>query len=255
MNFLLPLLGFGVGFLVGLSGMGAGVIMTPVLILGLGLSPATAVGTDLAYAMVTKLAGAWQHWRQGTVNFRLVRELATGSVPASLAVLVLFAWFRRLHTAAVDVWLERAIGLVLILAAGLIVQRVLWPRANQPASVRRTVHQRTMVILIGALGGGLVALTSVGSGSIMLALLVLVTPLQAEKLVGTDLAHAAVLVSVTVLVYFYLGYVNWMLAGQLLVGSIPGVVLGSRMTLRVPRRALQLTLAGLLITSAYKMLL
>jgi uncharacterized membrane protein YfcA len=254
MDFLLPLIGFAVGLLVGLSGMGAGVIMTPVLILGLGLPPTTAVGTDLAYAMLTKLAGAWQHWRQGTVDFRVVRHLALGSLPAAFAAVALLVWLRRFDTAVVDAWVERAIGLALIIAAGLILHRVF--RAGQPVSpVASLSHRWTAVVLIGALGGFLVGLTSVGSGSIMLALLVFVSPLPPEKLVGTDLAHAALLVGATGLIYLYIGHVELGLAAQLVVGSVPGAIVGSRLTLQVPRRMLQVGLAGILIASAYKLLL
>ena len=123
-NWLLPLYGFLVGLLVGLTGMGGGVVMTPLLMLGLGLPPTTAVGTDLAYAALTKLAGAWQHWRQRTVDFQVVRDLALGSLPASLAAVGLLTWLRRGHAGLADVWLERVIGLALILAALLTLQRV-----------------------------------------------------------------------------------------------------------------------------------
>lgn len=252
-NWLLPLFGFLVGLLVGLTGMGGGVVMTPLLLLGLGLPPTTAVGTDLAYAALTKLAGAWQHWRQGTVDFRVVRDLALGSLPASLAAVGLLTWLHRENVGLADVWLRRAIGLALILAALLMLQQILWRDACvSPAWV--SSGRREVVIAIGALGGLLVGLTSVGSGSLILALLVLAIPLSAERLIGTDVAHATLLVSTAALAHSYLGHVDLALASQLLIGSVPGVLLGSRLMLRVPRRALQVGLAGLLLTSAVRLL-
>jgi uncharacterized membrane protein YfcA len=252
-NWLLPLFGFLVGLLVGLTGMGGAVVMTPLLMLGLGLPPTTAVGTDLAYATLTKLAGAWQHWRQATVDFQMVRDLALGSLPASLAAIGLLTWLRQGDAGLADVWLEQAIGLALILAALLMLQRVFLGDTRVPPTERST-GRRAVVIGIGTLGGFLVGLTSVGSGSLILALLVLVVPLSAERLVGTDIAHATLLVGTAALAHFYLGHVDLALAGQLLVGSVPGVLLGSRLMLRVPRRTLQVGLAGLLIVSAVQLL-
>jgi uncharacterized membrane protein YfcA len=252
-HWLLPLFGFLVGLLIGLTGMGGGVVMTPLLMLGLGLPPTTAVGTDLFYAVLTKLAGTWQHWRKGTVDFRVVRDLALGSLPASLAAIGLLTWLRREDTRLADVWLERVIGLALILAALLMLQRVFLGDACVPPAERSTGH-RAVVIAIGALGGFLVSLTSVGSGSLILALLVFVVPLSMERLVGTDIAHATLLVGTAAMAHFYLGHVDLALAGQLLVGSVPGVLLGSRLMLQVPRRALQVGLAGLLVTSAVRLL-
>jgi uncharacterized membrane protein YfcA len=252
-NWLLPLFGFLVGLLVGLTGMGGAVVMTPLLLLGLGLPPTMAVGTDLAYAALTKLAGAWQHWRQETVDFRVVRDLALGSLPASLAGIGLLTWLYQVGGGLADVWLERGIGLALILAALLMLQRVL--RGDDRISLTGTpTGRRGIVIAIGALGGFLVGLTSVGSGSLILALLVLIVPLSAERLVGTDVAHATLLVGTAALVHFHLGHVDLALVVQLLVGSVPGVMVGSRLMLQVPRRALQVGLAGLLITSAVRLL-
>ncbi len=252
-NWPLPLFGFLVGLLVGLTGMGGGVVMTPLLMLSLGLPPTVAVGTDLTYAAVTKLAGAWQHWRQGTVDFRLTRDLALGSLPASLAAVELLTWLGQREAGLVDVWLERAIGVALILAALLMLQRVFMGHA--PVSPAETpICRRAGVIAIGALGGFLVGLTSVGSGTLMIALLVLIVPLSAETLVGTDVAHATLLVGTAALAHFHLGHVDLALVGQLLVGSVPGVLLGSRLMLRMPRRALQAGLAMLMMTSAVLLL-
>jgi len=252
---LLPLAGFAVGLLIGLTGMGGGVLMTPLLMLGVGLSPSLAVGTDLAYAMFTKLTGAWQHWRQGTIDAPLVWNLAAGSVPASLAAVRLLAWLQQEHAALAEFWLARAVGLALVVAATLILQRFLRDVLGVGSPVAlRTPHDRARVCAIGALGGFLVGLTSVGSGSLILALLVLVMPISTDKLVGTDIAHAALLVSVAAIAHFFIGDVDLRVAAWLLVGSVPGVLLGSRLMPIVPRQALQLLLAGLLFLSAVKLL-
>lgn len=250
-NGFLPVAGFVVGLLVGLTGMGGGAVMTPVLMLGLGLPPTVAVGTDLAYATLTKLAGAWQHGRQGTVDKRLVWQLALGSVPATLAAVALLGWLHRhAGTATVDAWLKRLIAAALLLATAVMLHRLL----NRQHPARRRVTSGGRIVAIGALGGLLVGLTSVGSGSLILALLVMATPLPAERLVGTDIAHATLLVGTAALAHLSLGYVDVAMAGALLIGSIPGVLLGSHLTLRVPRRALQFGLVGLLMTSAVQLL-
>jgi len=162
-------------------------------------------------------------------------------------------WLHRGDAGLADVWLERAIGLALILAALLMLQPIFLGDARvSPAGI--PICRRAGVIAIGALGGFLVGLTSVGSGSLILALLVLVAPFSAEKLVGTDIAHATLLVGTAALAHLYLGYVDLALVGQLLIGSVPGVLLGSRLTLRVPRHVLQVGLTGLLMASAVQLL-
>jgi hypothetical protein len=248
---ILAIAGFIVGLCTGLTGMGGGVLMTPLLVLGLGLPPGTAVGTDLAYASLTKLAGAWQHWRQGTVDMRIVRDLALGSLPGSLLAVAAMHWLSRYDAVALDIWLRRAIGITLLLAVLLMAQQLVERRSRMGES--QPSHSLP-VTAIGALGGFLVSLTSVGSGSIMLALLSLVMPLTAERLVGTDVAHAALLTAVAALAHWHLGQVNMAVVGQLLLGSIPGVLLGSRLAVRLPRRALQAGLAGLLAVSSITLL-
>lgn len=254
-DWLLPVYGLVVGVLVGLTGMGGAVLMTPLLMLGLGMPPTTAVGTDLVYSTVTKLAGTWQHWRQGSVDTRVVRAMAIGSLPATLvAVVVLFA-IRGHSEAGVDHWLERAVGVMLAVAAVLMLRRVLLGSRNTTTMSDRLVRYQTpKLIAIGAFGGFIVGMTSIGSGSLIIALLVMTVPLTAEKLVGTDVAHAFLLVGVASIGHLFLGDVDLLLAAKLLVGSIPGVLIGSRLTLWVPRRPLQIGLAGLLLSTSFTLL-
>ena len=256
-DWLLPIYGLVVGMLVGLTGMGGGVLMTPLLVLGLGMPATVAVGTDLAYSSITKLAGTWQHWRQGTVDIRVVRAMAIGSVPATLVAVALLFLLHSVDATAVDVLLERFIGVMLVVAAALMLQK-LW-RARRGAADPLPDHSETYptgkLIAIGAFGGFLVGLTSIGSGSLIIALLVITISLTPEKLVGTDVAHAFLLVGAAAIAHFFvLQDVDVALAGKLLVGSIPGVLIGSRLTVWVPRRPLQVGLAVLLLTTAVTML-
>jgi uncharacterized membrane protein YfcA len=243
--------GFVVGLLVGLTGMGGGVLMTPLLMLGLGLPATAAIGTDLAYSLATKLAGSWQHWRQRTVDMDLVRTLAIGSIPASIVAVAIVAWLEHRRIAGFEQGLARAIGGALIVAAALLGWRAIVGdlRPQHPVA-----HRRTAIIAVGAVGGMLVGLTSVGSGSVIMALLVFFVPMDARRLVGSDVVHAALLVGVAAAGHALLGNVDVVLAAQLLVGSIPGVLIGSRLTLHAPRRILQAALAALLIASGLRLL-
>jgi uncharacterized membrane protein YfcA len=256
-DWLLPIYGLIVGMLVGLTGMGGGVLMTPLLVLGLGMPATAAIGTDLAYSSITKLAGTWQHWRQGTVEMRVVRALAMGSVPATLVAVATLFFLQSVDASTVDALLERFIGMMLVVAAALMLRK-LWlsTRGSVEALPEHLViHPTGKLVAIGALGGFLVGLTSIGSGSLIIALLVITVSLTPEKLVGTDVAHAFLLVGVAALAHlFVLRDVDLVLAGKLLVGSIPGVLIGSRLTVWVPRRPLQAGLAVLLLTTAVSLL-
>jgi uncharacterized membrane protein YfcA len=256
-DWLLPIYGLVVGALVGLTGMGGGVLMTPLLVLGLGMPATVAVGTDLAYSTLTKLAGGWQHWRQGTVDGRVVRALAIGSLPATLAAVLALYYLHNTDTTDINALLERLIGVMLIVAASLMVFK-LWRGGTGEATGltwRLDSFPTRRLIAIGALGGFLVGLTSIGSGSLIIALLVMTVSLAPEKLVGTDIAHAFLLVGVAAVAHMLLlRDVDVALAAKLLVGSIPGVLIGSRLTVWVPRRPLQGVLAVLLLSSAYTLL-
>jgi len=254
-NLWFPVAGFVVGVLVGLTGVGGGALMTPLLLLGFGLPPSLAVGTDLVYATCTKLIGTWQHWRQGTVNIALVRDLALGSIPASLVAVRSLAWLRGTYVELAELWLGRMIGAALLLVALLMLQRLFQQRvASWPLVQEAAGHPRAGVIAVGALGGFLVGLTSVGSGSVIMALLILIVSLSTPELVGSNIAHATLLVGIAAVGHFFLGEVDLMVVALLLVGSVPGVLLGSRLVLKVPQRALQLILAGLLMASSVPLL-
>lgn len=256
-DWLLPIYGLVVGMLVGLTGMGGGVLMTPLLVLGLGMPATVAVGTDLAYSTITKLAGAWQHWRQGTVELRVVRALALGSIPATVTAVALLYYLHTVLKIDVNAVLERLIGVMLIVAAALMLRKILngASHADDGTHASLSSFPTTKLVAIGVIGGFLVGMTSIGSGSLIIALLVMTISLAPDKLVGTDVAHAFLLVGAAALAHlFFLRDIDFALAGKLLVGSIPGVLIGSRMATRVPRRPLQAVLAVLLLSTAYTML-
>ena len=225
---LLVLMGFGVGVGLGFTGVGAGALLTPLLVLIAGVHPVTAVGTSLVFSMITKTAGSLQHLRQKTADYRTVRWMATGSLPAAIAALILV---RTVVPKGVllDVFTQRAITAALVLVAIILTLRFL-----NRLPVRRTPAPPAALIALGVLVGVMVAITSVGSGSVAVAFLGLLTPMAVASLVGTDMTHAALLSFVTAPFYMLAGTVNYELALGLAIGSVPGVVLGSRLTTLVP---------------------
>ncbi|MFT4038832.1 MAG: sulfite exporter TauE/SafE family protein [Thermomicrobiales bacterium] len=256
-DLLLPLYGLIVGMLVGLTGMGGGVLMTPLLVMGLGMPATVAVGTDLAYSSATKLAGAWQHWRQGTVDLRVVRALALGSLPATVVAVAVLYYLHNVQHIDVNAVLERFIGVMLIVAAVLMARKlwVSYTGGEHALSLNYDRFPTGRIIAIGALGGFLVGMTSIGSGSLIIALLVMTIALAPDKLVGTDVAHAFLLVGTAALAHLlFMHDVDMVLAAKLMVGSVPGVLIGSRLAPRVPRRPLQAFLAVILLSTAISML-
>ena len=245
--------GFVVGLLVGLTGMGGGAIMTPFLITVVGVGPVMAVGTDLIYSAVTKIVGAWLHTRQRTVDFSLVKRLAMGSVPAGLAAVLLIA---ILPSAGIDAdrIVRRALGAVLILVAFVMLCRIF-------ATGERTIPERWRAalegrgtIIAGAIVGALVGLTSVGSGALLVPFLICVYPLSPARVVGTDVFHAAILVTVTGVAHAQGGSVDWQLAATLLAGSIPGITVGTWIAPRAPVRILRAGLASLLLVTGLSLI-
>ncbi|HEX5110732.1 MAG TPA: sulfite exporter TauE/SafE family protein [Vicinamibacterales bacterium] len=253
MDFTLPATGFFVGILIGLTGIGGGAIMTPFLILVLGTRPVVAVGTDLVYGAVTKIVGAYFHWRQGTVNLQLVRRLAVASVPGGLLAVALLRTMPRSGLDA-DAAVRRVLGVVLIMVAVLMVLRL---RRNTVIAIPerwRTRLQGPGTYAIGGLVGALVGFTSVGSGSLLVPFLVSVYPLTTPQIVGTDVFHAAILVTVTAVAHAQGQSVDWLLASSLLLGSVPGVTVGSWMAPRVSSLWLRAALAALLLLTGVNLI-
>jgi uncharacterized membrane protein YfcA len=252
-DFDLVAAGFLVGFLVGLTGMGGGAIMTPFLISVVGVGPVVAVGTDLIYSAATKIVGAWLHTRQGTVDLKLVKRLAVGSVPAGLLAV---AAIRLLPNAGVDAdqVVRRALGAVLVLVALVMLGRMFVVREKKMSERWRLELEGRGTIAAGAIVGALVGFTSVGSGALLVPFLMWVFPLSPARVVGTDVFHAAILVTVTGLAHAHGGTVDWPLAVTLLAGSIPGVSVGTWMAPHAPVRILRAGLASLLLITGLSLI-
>jgi uncharacterized membrane protein YfcA len=253
MNFPLMLMSFCVGILIGLTSMGGAALMAPFLILMVGVRPVTAVGTDLVYGAVTKIIGAWVHFRQGTVDIPVVKKLATGSVPGGLSGALAVILLPKV-TRSAEHYVQQAIGAILVIVAVVLIARMLIPTpvASPSAKRLRFLHGRGTVIW-GAVVGFCVGATSVGSGSLLAPFLLMLYPSKTSKVVGTDVFHAAILVSVTGIAHATSGGVEWTLIPSLLAGSIPGVLLGSRLSTYIPTRSLRTGLAAVLLLTGLRM--
>lgn len=253
MNFPLVLMSFLAGILIGLTSMGGAALMAPFLILIVGVRPVTAVGTDLVYGAITKIVGAWVHWKQETVDLTVVKKLATGSIPGGLAgSLLVIALPRFTHDAQrIE---QRAIGFLLVLVAIVLLFRLLQGTPSTPSARRIAFWQNRGTVIWGAVVGFCVGLTSVGSGSLLAPFLMMIYPSKTARIVGTDVFHAALLVSVTGIAHAASGGVEWSLTPSLLAGSIPGVLLGSRLAIYIPPRQLKTGLAAVLLLTGIRML-
>ena len=237
-------------------------MMTPFL-LSLGVAAPTAVGTDLVYATITKLTGSVQHYRQRSVNLEVAIFLGLGSIPASLLGVWTLEWIKESFDAemvqSIMVTIIAAtlllVGISLIFKAFLPEKWVMSRRATWDGASKMSLKRRLFTILFGATGGYLVGLTSIGSGSVMAVILLLLYPLTPAMIVGTDIAHAMVLSLVTGFAHILNGNVDFTLAATLLLGSIPGVLIGSRMAPRLPGRPLTLILAAMLVFVGARLLL
>jgi uncharacterized protein len=257
MDFRISVVGFVVGLLVGLTGMGGGALMTPALIL-LGLArPAVAVGTDLVWGTLTKAVGAFVHFQQKSVDFTLVKRLAIGSIPGALLGLALLARLHKYSGAeTTDRIVVRMLAIALMcVALSLFVRAVRGPRVKTENVFSNYKNQKWLTSAVGAVVGFLVSLTSVGSGSLIVACLVVLYPSTSmRRIVGSDIVHALFLVGVSAVGHIGLGSINVQLLGLLLLGSIPGVWIGSKMNAVVPERVLQPLLATTLFLLGYKLL-
>jgi uncharacterized membrane protein YfcA len=251
---LYSLSGFAVGLLVGLTGVGGGSLMTPILILLFGIHPASAVGTDLLYAAATKTAGSLVHGYNRTLDWRVVRRLASGSVPAT-ALTILALSFVNLNGALARDLIAGLLTIALFFTALTLVFRDRIVGRYAPRIGRLSERQVAgLTVVVGALLGVLVSISSVGAGAIGVTALILLYPqLPIARIVGSDIAHAVPLTLVAGLGHWWLGSINLSLLIPLLLGSVPGIVLGSYVVTRVPETALRLLLAGTLAIVATKL--
>ena len=259
MDWLYTFSGFIVGFVVGVTGVGGGSLMTPVLVLMFGIAPATAVGTDLLYASLTKMGGSWVHGRRGTVDWKVVKLLAMGSLPAALLSMAL------LHYLALDEkhlksLITSVLSVALLLtAAALLFKPYLIKLGRRPDGVMFELHAHHLTgatILTGAVLGVLATISSVGAGALGVVVLLFLYPrAPMAQIVGTDIAHAVPLTLIAGLGHAALGTVNYGLLGSLLLGSLPGIYLGSHLGIKIPDHVLRPILATMLTIIGVKLML
>jgi uncharacterized membrane protein YfcA len=251
------LFGLGVGLLVGITGMGGGSLMTPLLILVIGIKPVVAVGTDLAYGAVTKTLGGWRHFRKGTVFPRLAFWLAVGSCPGALLGVWLLDKLRDAIGSDFDTFMLVAIGGALLITGGLVLLRALAisdQAARERGAFRMQTRHKVAAVALGSSVGLVLGVTSAGSGTLIGIGLILGFRLSPHRVVGTDVAHAAVLLWVAALAHLVSGNIDFGLAGTILIGSLPGVWIGTNLATRVPRNALRAALGVVLLASALALL-
>ena len=249
MDWLYPLSGFVVGAIVGLTGVGGGSLMTPLLVLMFGIHPATAVGTDLLYAAITKAGGTAVHARQGHIDWRITALLASGSIPASVVTIWVLSFLPK-QSPAVSQVISVSLGIALLLTALAIVFRQKLQRYALSCADDRTHtrFQSPTTVGIGVILGILVTVSSVGAGALGVAVLFFLYPkLPAIRIVGSDLAHAVPLRLVAGVGHWVIGGVDLSLLGSLLLGSLPGIWLGSHVSAKVPERVLRPMLASMLV--------
>lgn len=274
MDYRISLVGLLIGILVGLTGMGGGSLLAPIMILFFRVPPVWAIGTDIAYSTVTKAVGSLVHIRQKTVNFQIALWLACGSVPSTLLSIGLVQYLRTHYQSLIDVFLLRALGITLMIVAALLLLKPFIMRAVERRNLERRKlaalqgepeeksvnrweqrYRPLLTIIVGAIVGFLVGLTSVGSGTLIIVSLAFMFPrLGPRELVGTDIFQAFMLLASGVIGYLLSGTINWPMVLLLLVGSLPGVFLGSRLSKYIPDNILRPLLASVLAFSGWKLL-
>ena len=245
--------GLGVGILIGLTGIGGGSLMTPLLVLFAGIPPTVAIGTDLAYGAVTKTLGGWRHLRKGTVDLGVSKWLAVGSVPGALVGVWLLDVLQNAYGDSFQPVLLGAIaGALLIVALTILGRALFMPKlvAREVESIDQTRRTKIQAVCIGAVLGLVLGVTSVGSGALIGLALILVFKLTPHRVVGTDVFHAAILLWAAGLAHLVSGNVDFALMGTILVGSLPGVLIGTHLVTRVPSGVLRPVLGCVLLGSA-----
>jgi uncharacterized protein len=244
--------GLGIGVLVGMTGMGGGSLMTPLLILIFGIQPTTAIGTDIFYSAVTKTVGGWRHFRMKTVNMELVKWLSFGSVPAAiLGVAIVSVLQDHIGEDRLDSLVYAVLGGTLLMVGIITLTRALILRNLVEERDRFEVERRHKIaaVVIGATTGFVIGITSAGSGTVIAILLIAVYRLAPKKVVGTDVFHAAILLWAAGIAHWIGGNVDFTLAGNILLGSIPGVVIGAALSDRAPQGFIRTALGVVLVGS------
>lgn len=258
MNIELIAIGLVVGIFVGISGVGGGSIMTPLLILVLGINPLVAVGTDLLYSVPTKILGAFVHMRQRTIEWKIVRELLWGGIPGVVLGLIALLTMRHyMDFASVTAIIKRAVGIALFISAGFLMYSLVVRKASSVGREANYVSERktsARLLVGGGVVGFVVALTSIGSGAMTLPILLLIAPhVGIRRLVGTDIVFAAFLIPLAAAGHWSLGDINLPVALNLLVGSLPGITIGSKLCKKLPEIWLRPAISVVLVIAATRL--
>ncbi|MEI7624630.1 MAG: sulfite exporter TauE/SafE family protein [Actinomycetota bacterium] len=257
MDPLLILFGFGVGILVGTTGMGGGSLMTPLLILVFGIKPIVAIGTDLAYGAVTKTVGGWRHVRKGTVDFGIAGWLAVGSIPGAICGVIVLDQLRTAYGEKFDTIVLVAIAAALLFTGTAVLIRALFlPKLVQRErdTVKLDVRHKVAAVVIGVSVGFVLGVTSAGSGALIAIGLILAFRLTPHRVVGTDVFHAAILLWVAGAAHFISGNVDLALAANILIGSVPGVWIGANISTRLSSDGLRPVLGIVLLAGGLGLL-
>lgn len=249
MDPLLILFGLGVGILVGATGMGGGSLMTPLLILLFGVKPVVAIGTDLAYAAITKTVGGWRHLRAGTVHTPLSLWLALGSCPGALTGVAILELLEL-----GDILLVLIAASLLLTGTLVLLRALIWSGEGERDHIDMRARHKVAAIVLGFTVGVCLGITSAGSGTLIAIGLILAFRLSPRRVVGTDVMHAALLLWVAALAHVASGNVDFALAGTILIGSIPGVWIGTSLATRLPERGLRPALGIVLLSSGMALL-
>jgi uncharacterized membrane protein YfcA len=256
-DFVLIAFGLGVGVLVGMTGIGGGSLMTPMLILVFGVTPVTAIGTDLAYAAVTKTVGGYKHWRQRTVDMRLSAWMAVGSVPAAVGGVYVLTLLEDWAGRDFEDLLLTILAIALLITGAATLVRAFLKRMHERerATIELERRHKVAAVVLGVCVGFVLGVTSAGSGALIAVGLILLFRLIPTRVVGTDVFHAAILLWAAGLAHIVAGNVDFALVGTILLGSVPGVWLGSHWSVRVEPAVLRTTLAVVLIGAGLALLI
>ena len=261
MNYLLlPFLSFLIGIIVGLTGIGGASLITPMLIFVFQVPPAVAVSSDVVAATLMKVIGGFKHWQQKTLDLQVVKWLALGSVPGSLTGVGILYLIKRTGTLNVDDILLRLIGVMILIVAflglGQFLLKVFFPEFKLPEPPKFDLNTRLgriQTVTVGAILGSMVGMTSVSSGSMFAMVLITFFSLDSRKLVGTDLAQAAILLLFTSFGHIFLGTVNWGLVLPIWLGTVPGVMVGAKLCQMLPQGTLKFVIYTLLVGVSWKL--
>lgn len=249
---LLIVFGFGVGILVGTTGMGGGSLMTPLLIIVFSVKPVLAIGTDIFYAAVTKTVGGWTHFRKGTVDMGISLWLGVGSIPSTVAGVWVLQFIERKAGARFDSLVLGMVAAALLITGVAVLWRAMFSTASQGRE-RRTIDLQTRhkvaAVGVGVLVGFVLGVTSAGSGALIALFLIMLFRLTPHRVVGTDVFHAAILLWAASVAHFASGNIDFALAGAIMIGSIPGVWVGSHLAARMPERGLRPALGIVLLAA------